>query len=136
VAFHARLGDKQRKEVAQFDGDAAMKLLRDALSTGYKDVVHTEKDTALAPLRQREHCQMLVADLVGKGPLAMAADPETAGAATDFLARLYRLTAADPAELRSTEAALLVELSTPAGWLLAPGVDADAPRPAGRRGVA
>jgi hypothetical protein len=51
VAFHARLDYKQRNAVAQFYGDAATKMLRVALSKGYKDVVHTEKDTALAPLR-------------------------------------------------------------------------------------
>jgi hypothetical protein len=66
VAFHARLDDKQRKGVAQFDGDAAMQMLRDALSKGYKGVMHTKKDTTLALLRQREHCQMLVADLKGE----------------------------------------------------------------------
>ena len=66
MTFHARPDDKQRKGVAQFDGDAAMKMLRDALSKGYKDVMHTKKDTALAPTRLREHCQMLVADLKGE----------------------------------------------------------------------
>ena len=66
MAFHARPDDKQRKGVAQFDGDAAMKMLRDALSKGCKDVMRTTKDTALARLRQREHCQMLVADLKGE----------------------------------------------------------------------
>jgi hypothetical protein len=66
VAFHARLDDKRRKGVAQFDGDAATKVLRVALRKGYKDVMRTKKDTALAPPRQREHCQMLVADLKGE----------------------------------------------------------------------
>jgi len=40
-----------------------------------KDVVHTKKDTALAPLTQREHFQMLVAELGGNLKLAMAALP-------------------------------------------------------------
>jgi hypothetical protein len=35
--------------VAQFDGDAATKVLRDALSKGYRDVMRTKKGTALAP---------------------------------------------------------------------------------------
>jgi hypothetical protein len=48
-------------------GDAALKHLRDGVSKGCKDVVHTNKDTALARLRQREHFQMLVAELEGKG---------------------------------------------------------------------
>ena len=44
-----------------------MKLLRDAVSKGYKDVDHMRQDTALAPLRQREDIQKLVAELEGKG---------------------------------------------------------------------
>jgi hypothetical protein len=44
-----------------------MKLLRDGVSKGCKDVVHTKKDTALSALGQREHFQMLVADLEGTG---------------------------------------------------------------------
>jgi hypothetical protein len=46
-------------------GDAAMALLRDAVSKGHKDVAHMKTDTALDPLRQREHFQMLVAELEG-----------------------------------------------------------------------
>jgi hypothetical protein len=44
-----------------------MRLLRDAVSKGYKDVPHLKKDTGLDPLRQRENSQKLVAELVGKG---------------------------------------------------------------------
>jgi hypothetical protein len=44
-----------------------MKLLRDAVSKGYKDVAHMKKDFNLDPLRQREDCQKLVAELEGKG---------------------------------------------------------------------
>ena len=67
MAKHDKLGDKQRKEAAQFYGDAALKLLRDAVSKGYKDVPHMKKDPDLDPLRQREDFQKLVAELEGKG---------------------------------------------------------------------
>ena len=67
VAKHDKLDDKQRQEAAKFYGDAAMKLLRDAVSKGYKDVPHMKKDTDLDPLRQREDFQKLLADLEGKG---------------------------------------------------------------------
>jgi tetratricopeptide (TPR) repeat protein len=67
VAKHDKLGDTQRKEAAQFYGDAAMKLLRDAVSKGYKDVAHMKKDTDLDPMRQREDFQQLVANLEGRG---------------------------------------------------------------------
>jgi tetratricopeptide (TPR) repeat protein len=65
VAQHAKLDDKQRQEAAQFYSDAALKLLREAVSKGYKDVAHLKKDTDLAPLRQREDFQKLVTELLG-----------------------------------------------------------------------
>jgi hypothetical protein len=43
-----------------------MKLLRDAVSRGYKDVAHMNKDADLAPLRQREDFQKVVAELEAK----------------------------------------------------------------------
>jgi tetratricopeptide (TPR) repeat protein len=67
VAHHAKLDDQRRKEAALFYSDAAMKLLRDAASKGYKDVAHMKKDTDLDPLRPREDFQNLVAELEGKG---------------------------------------------------------------------
>jgi serine/threonine protein kinase len=67
VAKHDKLGDTQRKEAAQFYGDAAMKLLREAVSKGFKDVVHMKKDTDLDPLRTRDDFQKLVAELEGTG---------------------------------------------------------------------
>jgi tetratricopeptide (TPR) repeat protein len=67
VAQHAKLDDKRRKEAAQFYGGAAMKLLRDAVSKGYKDVAHLRKDTDLDSLRPREDFQKLVAELEEKG---------------------------------------------------------------------
>jgi hypothetical protein len=57
----------QRKEAAQLYGDAAMKLLRDPVSKGYKGVTHMKKDTDLDPLRQREDFQKPLAELEGKG---------------------------------------------------------------------
>src|SRR5262249_8597093 len=67
VAKHGKLDAKQRKVAAQFYGDASMKLLREAVSKGYKDVVHMQKDTDLDLLRQREDFQKLVAGLQGTG---------------------------------------------------------------------
>jgi serine/threonine protein kinase/tetratricopeptide (TPR) repeat protein len=67
VSKHDKLDDKQRKEATQLYGDAAMGLLRDAVSKGYKDVAHMKKDTDLDPLRQREDFQKLIAELEGKG---------------------------------------------------------------------
>jgi serine/threonine protein kinase len=67
VAKHYKLDDKQRKEAARFYGDAAMKLLREAVSKGYKDVPNMKKETDLDPLRQREDFQKLIAELEGKG---------------------------------------------------------------------
>ncbi len=67
VAKHDKLDDRQRKEAAQFYGDAAMELLRDAVSKGYKDVARLRNNAALAPLRQREDFQKLVAQLEEKG---------------------------------------------------------------------
>jgi hypothetical protein len=66
VAKHDKLDARQRKEAAQFYGDGAMKLLRDAVSKGYKDVAHMKKDTDLDPLRQRDDFRMFVAELEGK----------------------------------------------------------------------
>jgi hypothetical protein len=43
-----------------------MKLLRDAVSDGGKDVAYMKKDTDLVPLREREDFQKLVAELEGK----------------------------------------------------------------------
>jgi hypothetical protein len=44
-----------------------MKLLRDAVSKGYKDAAHVKKDTDLDPLRQREDFKKLITELEGKG---------------------------------------------------------------------
>jgi tetratricopeptide (TPR) repeat protein len=67
VAQHDNLDAKQREEAAKFYGDAAMKLLREAVSKGYKDAPNMKRDSGLAPLRQREDFQKLVAELEGMG---------------------------------------------------------------------
>jgi serine/threonine protein kinase len=67
MATHDKLDAGQRREAARFYGDAAMKLLREAVSKGYKDVPDMKKDTDLDPLRQREDFRQLVAELEGKG---------------------------------------------------------------------
>jgi tetratricopeptide (TPR) repeat protein len=67
VANHDKLDAMQRNAAAQFYGDAAIRLLREAVSKGYKDVAHLKQVTDLAPLRQRQDFQMLVAELERKG---------------------------------------------------------------------
>jgi serine/threonine protein kinase/tetratricopeptide (TPR) repeat protein len=63
AAKHEKLDDQQRKEAAQFYADQAMKLLREAVGKGYKEMAHIKKDTDLDPLRSREDFQKLVAEL-------------------------------------------------------------------------
>src|SRR5262249_39690749 len=63
MAEHDDLDATRRKEAAQFYGDAAMKLLRDAVGKGYKDVAHMKKDPDLDPLRRRDDFRTLVAEL-------------------------------------------------------------------------
>jgi hypothetical protein len=67
VAEHDKLDPTQRKEAAEFYGDAAMKLLREAVGKGYKDVAHVKKDTDLDPLRRRDDFRKLVTELEEKG---------------------------------------------------------------------
>jgi hypothetical protein len=63
VAKHDKLDSKERKEAAQYYGEAAAKLLRDAVNKGYKDVAYMKKDTNLDPLRQRDDFRTLIAEL-------------------------------------------------------------------------
>jgi tetratricopeptide (TPR) repeat protein len=65
VANHDKLDEKQRNEAAQFYSEAAMKLLREAVSKGYTGLAHMKEETDLDPLRQREDFQKLVAELEG-----------------------------------------------------------------------
>jgi serine/threonine protein kinase len=66
AAKHQKLNDEQEQELAQFYGDAAMELLRDAVRKGYKDAAHMRKDVDLEPLRPREDYLKLMAELDGK----------------------------------------------------------------------
>jgi hypothetical protein len=67
VSQHDKLDATEREKAVQFYSDAAMTLLRGAVSNGYKDVPHMEKDTDLDPLRQRQDFQKFIAELEGKG---------------------------------------------------------------------
>jgi tetratricopeptide (TPR) repeat protein len=67
VVKHDKLDAKQRQDAAQFYGDAAMKLLREVVNKGYKNVAHMKKDTDLDPLRQRTDFQKLLTELEKKG---------------------------------------------------------------------
>jgi hypothetical protein len=68
VAQHDKLDDNERQDAVQFYGDAAMKLLGDAVNKGFNDASHMKKDTDLDPLRQREDFQNLLAELDRKQP--------------------------------------------------------------------
>ncbi len=67
VAKHDKLDAKQRQAAARFYGDQAMKLLREAVRRGFKDVPHMKKDSDLDPLRQRNDFQQLLTELDEKG---------------------------------------------------------------------
>jgi tetratricopeptide (TPR) repeat protein len=66
VAKHDKLDAEKRKEAVRFYGDAAMKLLRDAVMKGFGDVKRLKQDRVLTPLRRREDFRKLVADLEAK----------------------------------------------------------------------
>jgi tetratricopeptide (TPR) repeat protein len=67
VAKHDKLDEKQRQEAAQFYGDQAMKLLRDAVGKRFQGVAEMRTDSDLDPLRPRQDFQKLIAELEGKG---------------------------------------------------------------------
>jgi tetratricopeptide (TPR) repeat protein len=69
VEKHEKLDAKERQAAVQFYGDEAMKLLRDAVSKGFRDAAQMKKDTDLAPLRERADFQKLLADLEAKPEL-------------------------------------------------------------------
>jgi serine/threonine protein kinase len=66
VSKHDKLDKKQRTEAAQFYADEAMKMLRDAVSKGFKDTAHMKQDKDLDPLREREDFKKLLAEVEGK----------------------------------------------------------------------
>src|SRR5207249_3779480 len=51
------------RAAAQFYGDQAMKMLKEAIARGWKDAAHMKKDTDLDPLRQREDFKTMLAEL-------------------------------------------------------------------------
>jgi tetratricopeptide (TPR) repeat protein len=63
VAKDDRLNPAKRKAEMDLYGDEAMKLLRDAVAKGYKNVGQLKNDNTLAPLRPREDFQKLLAEL-------------------------------------------------------------------------
>jgi tetratricopeptide (TPR) repeat protein len=62
----------ERKRAAILYGDEAMKMLRDALTKGFKGIEHMKYDYDLTPLRNRPDFQKLLADLEKANP----ADPK------------------------------------------------------------
>jgi tetratricopeptide (TPR) repeat protein len=63
VEQHEKLAADKRKAAAHFYGEEAMKLLREAVAKGFKDAAHMKRDPDLAPLRQRDDFQKLLAEL-------------------------------------------------------------------------
>jgi serine/threonine protein kinase len=57
---------EDRDKAAQFYGDEALKMLRDAVSKGWNDATNMRKNTNLNPLREREDFKRLVAELEEK----------------------------------------------------------------------
>jgi tetratricopeptide (TPR) repeat protein len=63
VEKHEKLDAQERQAAVQFYGDEAMKLLGDAVSKGFKDAGRIRAESDLAPLRNRDDFQKLLADL-------------------------------------------------------------------------
>jgi tetratricopeptide (TPR) repeat protein len=63
VAKHEKLDADERQAAVQFYGDEAMKLLGDAVSKGFKDAGRIRAESDLAPLRNRDDFQKLLAEL-------------------------------------------------------------------------
>jgi tetratricopeptide (TPR) repeat protein len=63
---HDKLDTKQREDAAKFYGDAAIRLLHDAVSKGFKDTDALKNDADLSRVRQRDDFRTLVAELEGK----------------------------------------------------------------------
>ena len=57
---------EERDEQAQFYGDEALKMLRDAVAKGYRNAAHMAKNSDLAPLRERDDFKKLLEDLKAK----------------------------------------------------------------------
>ncbi len=63
VAEHDMLDDQQREEAVRFYGDAAMRLLREAVSKGFADSDQVRENDDLDPLRQRDDFRELLEQL-------------------------------------------------------------------------
>jgi serine/threonine protein kinase/thiol-disulfide isomerase/thioredoxin len=63
-----KVGEAERKRLAEDYSKQAMKLLNEAVRRGWKDHVHMDRDADLAPLRERADYRKLVADLEQKHP--------------------------------------------------------------------
>jgi serine/threonine protein kinase len=61
-----RLADARRQELAQSYAGRALKRLRQAVEHGFKDAAHMRQDPDLKPLRMREECKKLLAELGAK----------------------------------------------------------------------
>lgn len=71
VARHDKLDAKQREDAARFYGDAAIDLLRQAISKGFTNLDTLKKDTDFDSIRQRDNFRALVAELEKKGKPAL-----------------------------------------------------------------
>lgn len=67
VAEHEKLDTNQRDVAVKFYGDAAMKLLHDAKSKGFKGANEIKDETDFETLRQREDYRILVSELEAAG---------------------------------------------------------------------
>ena len=62
------IADDKRRELTKRYADQAVTLLREAMTRGYKDLEHLQKDDDLASLRKRPDFQKLLAELEAKSP--------------------------------------------------------------------
>jgi tetratricopeptide (TPR) repeat protein len=63
VQLEANVTKEARDKQAQLYADAALLMLRDAVTKGWRDAAHMKKDKDLDPLRQRDDFKKLLADL-------------------------------------------------------------------------
>jgi tetratricopeptide (TPR) repeat protein len=75
VEKHEKLDAEERQAAVQFYGDEAMKLLRDAVAKGFKNAAQMKADRNLAPLRNRDDFQKLLADLEARSEKPPANNP-------------------------------------------------------------
>ncbi|MCS6975661.1 MAG: tetratricopeptide repeat protein, partial [Gemmatales bacterium] len=68
VEKHDMLDAEQQQAARQFYADHAMAMLRDAVSKGFRDAKRLRQDPALAPLRDRQDFQALLAELEKEPP--------------------------------------------------------------------